>query len=572
MTVATRPEIGTGLEEAAATIRSLLRDSEHEIGGVATEFRELAGETEGILSRAAAIVESVDARHVTEALERVEVLGRTASQFLERRLEATSGILETVTAEAQLLTRLSELTRAQRSIARETQTLSVLTSIEVARLGELGRGFQYLAHQLDDFSRSVAVGTLELSNHTEERRSAVEQTRRLLAIELPQIRENMGRIEAHLAGALATVNGKLTALAGTPAEFHSYVGEIAEQIAGVVAAVQAQDITRQQLEHVEESIGLIRGLHAEEGAPVPGMLAGLLIQEAQLHSVAATASDWVGRIRSCMEAILRISCSELDRIGPAVLSEVRDLSAQLQGIGDLERESQALNSEVQSTLDGLSTLMQLVGEHLERSTQVRDRLRLITFNSIIEASHLGEEADAILEISQSIKRVAAAWSAITDRSGQAMEEILGLVAEVHGGMALFSEEGGEALREAQRATQEGLKGLRGAADSTAAEVQEIEASTERLKGRIAAIGVRADGLDGCFSGIARVEEQMGAMRREWQSDGLARDSRWEQREAEAVFGAGYTTEMERAVLRAALRGEPLPGMKVSGAGNDVELF
>jgi hypothetical protein len=41
---------------------------------------------------------------------------------------------------------------------------------------------------------------------------------------------------------------------------------------------------------------------------------------------------------------------------------------------------------------------------------------------------------------------------------------------------------------------------------------------------------------------------------------------------EKLFAAGYTTEIEREVLRAALRGEPLPSQQLSLAGNDVELF
>jgi tRNA pseudouridine-54 N-methylase len=43
-------------------------------------------------------------------------------------------------------------------------------------------------------------------------------------------------------------------------------------------------------------------------------------------------------------------------------------------------------------------------------------------------------------------------------------------------------------------------------------------------------------------------------------------------EAESLFAAAYTTEIERQVLRAVLKGEPLPGRQMSLAGNDVELF
>jgi hypothetical protein len=42
------------------------------------------------------------------------------------------------------------------------------------------------------------------------------------------------------------------------------VQEIAQQIAGVVAAVQAHDITRQQIEHVQQAFALIsRGMRED---------------------------------------------------------------------------------------------------------------------------------------------------------------------------------------------------------------------------------------------------------------------------------------------------------------------
>jgi hypothetical protein len=41
---------------------------------------------------------------------------------------------------------------------------------------------------------------------------------------------------------------------------------------------------------------------------------------------------------------------------------------------------------------------------------------------------------------------------------------------------------------------------------------------------------------------------------------------------EVLFGASYTTEIERDVLRAALTGRPVPVAEQNLAGNDVELF
>jgi hypothetical protein len=412
MGVPSRSEVAVTLEQAGQELQSVVRNAGKEIETAGGEFEELARHIDAILNLAAGVIGCVEDEGVNSIPAQVQSLGAEARRFIQERLRATAGILETVTAEAQLLGRLSQLTRGQRLIARETKMLSVLTNIEVARLGHLGGGFQYLAHELDEFSQSVAKGTKELSSHTDERKTAIEETKRMLASGLPRIEREFARIEGDLAAALAAVDSSHARLAKAPEIFRACVEQIAGQIDGVVAAVQAHDITRQQLEHVR---GMLKWMAAklmeveeeERGTAraLPLVWAGLNIQAYQLRSIRETVDSWLKQMGMCMEGILRISSSEVMGIGPAVFEQERELSSQLARIEQLKQECQADNEEVQNTFAGLSNLMQLVGEHQKESSYVRSRMQLLTFNSIVEASHLGSQADAILEISQSIKRI-----------------------------------------------------------------------------------------------------------------------------------------------------------------------
>ena len=308
----------------------------------------------------------------------------------------------------------------------------MLTNIEVARLGAVGAGFQYLAHELADFSKSVTEDTRELASHTDRRKAAIEETKRVLAAELPRLREELARIEVDLGNALAQVDSSLTQLSRTPVQFRTCVEDVAQQIAGVVAAVQANDITRQQIEHVQEAFAIISAKMCGEGnsqnevaQELARAYAGLTIQIYQLRTIKETVANWASQIRTCMDGILRVSASDVVGIGPLVLDQERELSSQLGHIERLERESQAYSERIQRTFGGLSNLMQLVSEHLQRSKSVRDHLQLLTFNSIIEASRLGTQAAAILAIANCIKGISAEWGQITDQSGHAMQEVLG---------------------------------------------------------------------------------------------------------------------------------------------------
>jgi len=567
------------IEKAADQIHTLLGQAETAINSVSVGFEDLAKQTGLVLEPVASIITCVEDKSFHSILAKMESLGVAAKGFVHQRLQATSGMLETVTAEAKLLDRLSELTRGQRSIARETQTLSVLTNIEVARLGQLGAGFQYLAHELDEFSKAVAQSTKELSGHTEERKASVNETKQLLAAGLPRIRLEFSRIEEDLGSVLATVESSSHQLESAPAMFREGVEEIALQIAGVVAAIQSHDITRQQLEHVREGLEFMVGKMTDpEGSDsaaedqTPLVAAGLAIQTYQLRSIEETVNQWVEQIGACLDGILRISSTDLGVIGPLVMKQESTLAAQFARIDELEQDCQKENEEVQKTFTELSGLMQLVGEHVEKSRYVRDRLQLLTFNSIVEANHLGTQADAILEISQSIKRISLTWSEMTDRSAHAMTEILELVEGAKEKMKAFSIGGNEELVAAQAETRQALENLRSTAQCVVHYIATVEENTTQLQAKIAVADTSRGHLAASFSAIAFALEGIGEVRTQIENDSPGAIKRIDRRELERLFSASYTTEWEREVMRAALSGAPLPSSQQNLAGNCVELF
>ena len=370
----------------------------------------------------------------------------------------------------------------------------------------------------------------------------------------------------------------MTQLSRTPVRFKMCVEDIARQIAGMVAAIQAHDITRQQIEHVQEAFVLMaarmRGAeNSENGADreLPRVYGALTIQIYQLRTIKETVASWTSQVRTCMGDIMRVSASEVVGIGPMVLEQEREVSSQLTHIELLERESQAYSGRIQSNLGGLSNLMQLVSEHLQRSKSIGDRLRLLAFNSIIEASHLGTQADTILAISKSIKEVSAEWNQVTDESGQAMQEILNLVKQTNEVMKTFSEAGNERLREAQAQTRACLDNLRTAAASAAKQAQDMKVATEKMQAKSAEAGSTGD-LDACFGRIDSVATAIEELIRQLEIDHPAVKERCDAAEVEQLFSALYTTEMERAVLHAALGGKAMPAVQQTFAGNSVELF
>lgn len=574
-----RTEAAGSLEGAMSDLQVLSRATEAEIESIGRLFEDLASQVDTILKLAGDTIACIESGNVNAVLSKVQNLGAVARRFIGDRLQAANGILDTVTKERTLLRQLSQVTRGQAAIALETKALSVLTNIEVARLGAVGSGFQYLAHELAEFSKSVRIDTQELAGHAHGRQAAIEETRRVLAAEVPRLHTEMDRVESDLTGALSIMDSNLAQLYAMPAQFRACVSEVAQQIAGVVAAVLAHDITRQQIEHVQEGLALISARLSTENvgeaasAPwLPQTHRGLTIQIYQLRKIREIISQWAGQIRACTEGIRQISATEVVGIGPQVLLQERELSSQFARIDQLERDSQTYSERIQRTFGGHADLAQFVAEHLQRSNSVRDHLQLLTFNSIIEASGLGAQAAAILAIAQCIKGISTEWGQITDQSGATMQEVLRLEKHANQALDAFSESRNEELREAQRQTISGLDDLRAAAAFAGDRAEEMQAATGKMQAKTSQVAASVDLLDGCYARIGGVLAELDNVKRQLEVDHPEAQAPCDVAEVEKLFSANYTTEMEREVLRAALRGADLPVAQPAFSGNGVELF
>jgi hypothetical protein len=577
------------LDESVRQLSVLARSSEVQIGTLSLAFQDLVSQSGIILELASGIVQCIEGEGVRSVLPQVRSLGAAAMLFVDERLEATAGILETVTTETKLLKQLSLITGGQSTIALKTRVLTMLTNVEVGRLGSTGAGFQHLAVELSKFSKSLSEDTEELILHTEARGHAIEITKRVLSAEIPHLKEKFTRIEASLAGDVRALDEGLTALLSVPNHFRSAVQDISAQIAGVVSAIQSHDITRQQIEHVQEALPVVEAslsvgskmyfvaagsassrdaLGEERGRAY----AGLTVQIYQLQSIKETVKHWTGQVRSCMQVLLNLGGSELVGISPLVLEQEREVSAKLGHIELLEEESVDYSAKIRTTVGSHSSLVDLVGRHVEKSRVVSRVLHLLSINSIIEASRLGDHANAILEIGNGISDLSSEWSKITDQSEVAMQEILRLVEETRILLETFSEDGDQRFHQAQSDTRTCLLGLRTAAAFAAQQTAAIQNATRRMQSVGLSVSRTSDLLEEAYHHLDTVLETLEKVRHDLETSHPEVKHGYDPEIMETLFAASYTTETEREVLRAALHGRAMPDFKNIPAGNEIELF
>lgn len=564
------------LAGAQADLNRLNRSSATEIDSVGRAFKGLAGQAEILLQQAAAIVGCVQQSTMTTVLSSVQSFCQSVRHSLEERLDAATAILGTLQDEENLLRHLMVVTQSQEAIARHLRALSVLTNVEVARLGSTGGNFQLLAQELSTFSKSLARQTLELARDTENRKQTIADTRKELGASLLRLRGEMTRMADDIAKTLRVIEDSLQQQASLPQNFQRCTEDTAHQIAGVVAAVQAHDITRQQIEHVQYALQLIASRiaasHFLRGQDLPAAYAGLNIQICQLKTIQQTVANWTSQVRRCMDGIQQLSASDVAGIGPTVLRQEEELSSDLAHMEHLQQKSQEYSGRMRSTLGGLTSLVELVNAHLKRSQAIRDRLQILMFNSLIEAQRLGGRGAVVSAIASLIKEVSEEWTAIAGQSRSVLNGIAALAQRTTTLMEAFSEASGQKLREDQAQTAAALDRVRGAAAFVAKQSAQMQSATETMHASLATLASTGDSLDLSFAYLASVLRQIEGLARELEQNDSQLAGKCDAAEVERWLSPFYTTEIERSVMSAALHGTAMPAVQQSFAGNAVELF
>jgi len=562
------------LDQARSSLNNLAHAGECHIVSLTQGFRSLAAQTDAVLQQASSIVSRVEHEGVATILAEVQSLCASIQPVLTHRIEAATSIEATLRQEEGLLAQLMTVAHQQQAIAFHLKALSVLTSVEAAQLGGAGGAFHFLSRELSSFSRFVAEQTRELSSHTSDCEHTVKKIRFELGLNLPLLQNELARIEAEVRRTVEVIHGSLVQLAEVPVNFESCVERASQQINGVVAAIQAHDITRQQIEHVMQAIALISTRLAGTDQPdgLPSVYGGIAIQTSQLKNISAVIGAWIAQVEQCAGAIERLSASEVAALGSMVLRQEGELSAQLTRIEQLQQKSQDYGTRIQNALEGISTLLKLVHEHLERSQNIRRRLELLTYNSYVEADRLGNKGVVVSEIANLVKDVSSEWNRITDQSHSALTQIMALTKQTSETMEAFSEASCLGVREDQAKIGTALESVRATAAFVGGEATTMESLTGRLRCQVADIRQIGGQLDFSFGALTSVTDELERIARDLEKRDPTIARRYDAAEVEQLFSALYSTEIERDVMHAALTGAPPPVPQTSFTGNAVELF
>jgi len=593
-------------DEVQATLRLQQERLQILAGSTEDEFLSIGARLQEFYTRTMEI--GGDSSLVTDRLSGAET--REAISELGNTVERMGVFLNLMHGEAErssltlqntleMIAGVDEPLSGFKKIMKVLHVLGISTKIESARLGQLGAGFHNLAEDVENLAVQINDKSTRIMSENVSLSCQIRETLvRMSDIETGQ-REDVRLLLEKTRSSLETISAVHRKCAEVAAAISEASGEVSRNISEVVTSMQFHDITRQQLEHVQEALCDLEqrlasndGMNPASAEAMAGEVYGVCrLQSAQLiharDGLALAVSGIVENLRGLADRSRAIArqTREIIRVadgaGDSLLIEIERSLAAVVG---LLAKSQDANLNLRRAIESVAGTVAEISSFVIDIETVGEEIKLIAMNSQIKAARTGDEGAALGVLAEAIQRLSVDACAQTAAVTGTLREITRVTESLSDGVAVETRSGEldvdvmagrlKGLIDSIRAVNDGVMATLAHSDAA---VQELSDDIESATG-----GIRIHGaVDVEVEGITAELEQLMALARVITPEALASDlttlsGRYtmhsERKIHASVAGSGMAVSAEVAAQG---RDAPTPmadEMEESELGDNVELF
>ncbi len=389
-----------------------------EIGSRLQNFYQRTVEISQITGRLVGVVSGEDLLSLIERLK--QVMADMNAYLADSRSVSGDGCA-TLEKVQFLLDQLFQPLEGFQKMNKALRMLSISTKIESARMGEAGGGFVNLAMDVE-----------KLSHQVQEKSSAILEHRLVLA---SMLSDNIGKVQssvnlqdAEVHDTMAETAANLQELVAVNGRFNDFsimasavASEVAENISEIVSSQQSHDITRQQVEHVKESLDLLidklskneenldelsrKALIVEVGNVCELQEAQLRFASSNLHVAVCSIVDSLKNIADRQTLLANETVSVAGMADSDCSSFLENLKQGMMSVTAVLSECSRIDQDLANTMSSMATTIEQITAFVGDIEFIGSEIDLIALNSQVKAAHTGREGAALGVLAEAIKRL-----------------------------------------------------------------------------------------------------------------------------------------------------------------------
>ncbi|SNB44782.1 methyl-accepting chemotaxis protein [Geobacter sp. DSM 9736] len=572
------------LSQASLLLKGLSGSTEAEFLAMGERLHDFHSRAARILDMSNEVVCLVAGDDVIQSIDGLQDILRIMEEYMGRADHEANEGSSTFTAILDRLEKVSQPLAGFKKINKSLSVLGISTKIESARLGQSAAGFDTLANDVAKLSVQVIEKSDTINKQKEELCAVIRQTLlKLVDMSVSQrrsIRESLEKTSGSL-GVLNDVNARCASAASV---ISGVSAEVAQSIGEVVTSLQFHDISRQQIEHVQEALEELIPRLQQEGASRELIKETGDVCELQEAQLAHARDELLGAVRSIVINLQAIASQEAhlsDRtrdiagvVDQADSSFFASMEADMSLVGGALDRSAADNRELATAMTQVSGTVGNIARFVGDIENIGEEIELIALNAQIKAARTGSDGAALGVLAEAIQRLSHDTRLHTTVVSETLRSITdfieGLCSGVNDDASQMEAQVGEMvadlkrLLQSLRAINENLYSLLTRMD---AEVQalsgDIECATRNITVSESVLGVLAEAIETLHGVLTEARKLIPA------------DSRSGERLRE--LASRYTMHSERkihaAVAGSAFAAAAAPTAEAAGEfGENVELF
>lgn len=435
------------LEALGKDLFALAGETEHEFLAVGEKLNDYFNRAMNISTMSSSVAASLSGEEVNAAIRGFQVLLDRVTTYLEQgevEFNRGTGVLQDV---LRIIGNLYKPITGFKKIVKILEILSVSTKIESAQLGQEGHDFVTIADDVEKLSVLIKSSFADILSRAGHLTARVEQTLSRVSGLKERKNDKAAAVLQNVRSTLAALQEKNRSSAVIAGHLSSEWETITRGIGEVVSAMQFHDITRQQVEHVQEALDKVAAnlKHASEdvsldetGIRTVAVQAKTVceLQKAQLADSSVkfmqAVDDIIRNLKGIAGGVVKMykdveqlagaegerASSFLDAIEADAASAIDFFGAMRDAINDV--------SQAMKTLTGtVSDMTKFVDDIEEIGTEIE----LIAVNARIKAAHTGAEGAPLGVIAEVIQKLSVDARV---QKGAVADELKRIVATVEG--------------------------------------------------------------------------------------------------------------------------------------------
>lgn len=410
-------------------------------------FLQLGGQVQGFALKATDL--AANAVNLTEQTSD-EAIGHYTS-LLSKDLDLMNVQCETSSNRSDIddlnkiidmIDKLNDLIQEYQRIVRQLQMLGISTRIESARLSSYGKGFSTLADDVEKLAHNIVNYTSQIFERTSNLHTlsteAAGQTNIMLENQQSCSSTIMFGIRDHLDSFInLEEKSKESSM-----KLATQTSEISSNIGDVVSSLQFHDITRQQIEHVNEAIDDILELLNEQNSSDDRSPLEIIswigdvcaLQASQVgnakdrfynavETVKTKLDDIVNNISNAathMQQIIGLDNEQQGGDESRVLMSIeKGVSGVIGSMRDFSKQGEDIGAVMTSVAQTVADISSFLGDIEEVGAEIK----LIALNASIKAAHTGDKGKALGVLAMSVQQLSQKAGELTQSTSEILETI-----------------------------------------------------------------------------------------------------------------------------------------------------